>query len=181
MRKIFVGLLSLFFLFLVSVHSEKEKEDHLLIKVKPAKLTPLKKETFAWLEANRGELAEINEKIWRLAEVAMEEYESSELLASYLEKRGFQVTRGVAGMPTAFVAVYGSGKPVIGIETWKDIKGIHYDSNPHEAIEAVSRLLIFSSTLGMAGTFYSLTLERTLHDREARLSLFSFLKCQCIG
>lgn len=115
MRKIFAGLLSLFFLFSVFVHSEKGREDHLLIKVKPAKLTPLKKETFAWLEANRSELAEINEKIWRLAEVAMEEYESSELLASYLEKRGFQVTRGVAGMPTAFMAIYGSGKPVIGI------------------------------------------------------------------
>lgn len=115
MRKIFAGLICLFFLFSVFVHSEKGEEDRLLIKVEPAKLTPLKKDAFAWLEAHSSELAEINDKIWRLAEVAMEEYESSELLASYLEKNGFQVTRGVAGMPTAFVAVYGTGEPVIGI------------------------------------------------------------------
>jgi len=115
MRKIFAGLLSLFFLFSVFVYTEKGKEDPLLIKVKQAELTPLKKEAFTWLEATMSELAEISDKIWRLAEVAMEEYESAELLASYLEKKGFQVTRGVAGMPTAFVAVYGSGDPVIGI------------------------------------------------------------------
>jgi aminobenzoyl-glutamate utilization protein B len=115
MRRIFTGLLSLFFLLTVLSYSEKSQEDQLLIKVKPAELTPLKEEAFAWLEANKSRLAEINDQIWRFAETAMEEYESSELLASYLEKNGFQVTRGVAGMPTAFVAVYGSGEPVIGI------------------------------------------------------------------
>jgi aminobenzoyl-glutamate utilization protein B len=115
MRRIFVGLLSLFFLLTVLSYSEKSQEDPLLIKVKSAELTPLKKEAFAWLEANKSRLAEINDQIWRFAETAMEEYESSELLASYLEKNGFQVTRDVAGMPTAFVAVYGSGEPVIGI------------------------------------------------------------------
>jgi aminobenzoyl-glutamate utilization protein B len=115
MRKIFVGLLSLFFLLTVLSYSEKSQEDQLLIKVKQAELTSLKEEAFAWLEANKSRLAEINDQIWRFAETAMEEYESSELLASYLEKNGFQVTRDVAGMPTAFVAVYGSGEPVIGI------------------------------------------------------------------
>lgn len=115
MKKFFTLFLSLLFLFSIFAYSEKAKEDPLLLKVKPAELTPLKKEAFSWLDTNMTELAKINEKIWSYAEVAMEEYESAELLASYLEKRGFKVTRGVASMPTAFVAVYGSGEPVIGI------------------------------------------------------------------
>ena len=49
------------------------------------------------------------------AETALEEYRSSEYLAGLLEKGGFTVERGVADMPTAFVASYGSGHPVIGI------------------------------------------------------------------
>ena len=115
MKKFFTLFLSLLFLFSIFAYSEKAKEDPLLLKVKPAELTPLKKEAFFWLDTNMAELAKINEKIWSYAEVAMEEYESAELLASYLEKKGFKVTRGVASMPTAFVAVYGSGEPVIGI------------------------------------------------------------------
>lgn len=115
MKKFFTLFLSLLFLFSIFTYSEKAKEDPLLLKVKPAELMPLKKEAFSWLDANMPELAKINEKIWSYAEVAMEEYESAELLASYLEKKGFKVTRGVASMPTAFVAVYGSGEPVIGI------------------------------------------------------------------
>ncbi len=45
----------------------------------------------------------------------MKEFKSSKLLADELERHGFRVERGVAGMPTAFVAAWGSGKPVIGI------------------------------------------------------------------
>jgi len=123
--------LSLIFIFSFTLFSQKEKENPLLIEVKPAKLTPLKQEALSWLESNMAQLTEINDKIWSLAEVAMEEYESSELLASYLEKMGFAVTRGVAGMPTAFVAVYGSGEPVIGILA-------EYDALPGLSQEAVS-------------------------------------------
>jgi len=115
MKKIFALILGMALLFSLYALADKEQKDPLLIEVKPAKLTPLKKEAFEWLEKNRAELTKINEEIWRFAEVAMEEYKSAELLASYLEKKGFQVKRGVAEMPTAFVAVYGSGKPVIGI------------------------------------------------------------------
>lgn len=58
----------------------------------------------------------ISDAIWSYAELAFEEYKSSQLLAHVLESAGFQVERGVAGMPTAFVATwsYGSGKPTIG-------------------------------------------------------------------
>src|SRR4030042_6829079 len=91
-----------------------EDVNPLLIKVKPAKITPLKKEALAWVDAAMPELSKLNDEIWRAAEVAMEEYHSSEVLASYLEREGFKGEMGVAGLPTAFVATYGSGDPVIG-------------------------------------------------------------------
>jgi len=91
-----------------------EEVNPLLIKVKPAKLTPLKKEALAWVDTALPELTKLNDEIWHAAEVAMEEYLSAEALASYVERAGFKVERGVAGLPTAFVGIYGSGQPMIG-------------------------------------------------------------------
>jgi len=54
-------------------------------------------------------------KIWNWAEPGYQESKSSALLAGMLEKAGFKVKRKVAGIPTAFTATFGSGKPVIGI------------------------------------------------------------------
>lgn len=54
-------------------------------------------------------------KIWEWAEPGYQEHRSSKLLADMLETHGFKVERGVAGMPTAFTATFGSGSPVIGI------------------------------------------------------------------
>ncbi len=57
----------------------------------------------------------IEQKIWGFAEVGFQETQSSALLQQTLKDAGFQIEAGVAGMPTAFIATYGSGKPVIGI------------------------------------------------------------------
>jgi aminobenzoyl-glutamate utilization protein B len=57
----------------------------------------------------------ISDAIWNYAELGMQEFRSSALLAKTLEEAGFSVERNVAGMPTCFVATWGSGKPVIGI------------------------------------------------------------------
>lgn len=83
-----------------------------------------------WVEANKERLTEISDAIWRLAEVGMQEYESAEILEDYLEENGFTVDRGVAGMPTAFVAIYGAGKPVIGLTA-------EYDALPELSNEVV--------------------------------------------
>jgi aminobenzoyl-glutamate utilization protein B len=53
--------------------------------------------------------------IWNLAEPGYQETKSSALLAEMLTSAGFKLERGVCGMPTAFTATFGSGKPVIGI------------------------------------------------------------------
>jgi aminobenzoyl-glutamate utilization protein B len=57
----------------------------------------------------------IAHQIWDYAEVGYKEVRSSELLQTTLKNGGFKVEAGVAGMPTAFVATFGEGKPVIGI------------------------------------------------------------------
>lgn len=54
-------------------------------------------------------------QIWDHAEVGYQEFKSSALLQEMLEAAGFQLEVGVAGMPTAFIASYGEGTPVIGI------------------------------------------------------------------
>ena len=54
-------------------------------------------------------------ELWDYSETALREVRSAELLAGILESDGFTVTRGVSGMPTAFLARYGSGSPTIGI------------------------------------------------------------------
>jgi aminobenzoyl-glutamate utilization protein B len=68
-----------------------------------------------WIEENKDKIIFLSDKIWEYAELGLEEYNSSKLLADTLEEYGFKVKRGIAGMPTAFVAEWGSGKPVIGI------------------------------------------------------------------
>jgi len=66
-------------------------------------------------ESLAGKTAQISEQLWDLSEIALEEHRSAELLADYLEEEGFAVERGVAGMPTAFVASWGEGRPILGI------------------------------------------------------------------
>ncbi len=67
------------------------------------------------LEGRRSHYADIAQQIWNFAEVGYQEQRSSELLQSELRLAGFEIESGVAGMPTAFVASYGAGSPVIGI------------------------------------------------------------------
>ena len=83
----------------------------------PAAMYPEKKLALEWLsQAQQFEkFGKISDAIWSYAELGLQEYNSSKLLADTLEKAGFKVERGLAGMPTCFVASYGSGKPVIGI------------------------------------------------------------------
>ena len=68
-----------------------------------------------WLEENKDRLIEISDAIWDYAELGFVEFKSAKLLADELESHGFNVDRGVARIPTAFVATWGSGKPIVGV------------------------------------------------------------------
>lgn len=75
----------------------------------------LKKELLNSLEQKSSALISVSDKIWEAAEVAFREEKSAEYLIQYAEENGLKVEKGLAGMPTAFTATYGEGKPVIGI------------------------------------------------------------------
>ncbi len=79
------------------------------------KMTASKKSVVQSIEAHQAELIAISDSIWAMAETAFQETGSSRVLADYAEANGFAVERGVAGIPTAFVATYGSGRPVISV------------------------------------------------------------------
>lgn len=75
----------------------------------------LEETALSYLDANEDKLTELAKHIWEHPELGLQETRSSQLLADALEKAGFSVDVGVGQMPTAFVASWGEGKPVIGI------------------------------------------------------------------
>jgi len=104
----FYAILILSFSFTASLYGEENSE------------TNISKEKQSVLDyLNRPEVVEkygkISDAIWSYAELGLQEFKSSALLIKTLEAEGFTVEKGLAGMPTCFVATYGSGKPVVGI------------------------------------------------------------------
>jgi aminobenzoyl-glutamate utilization protein B len=93
-----------------------------------------KEAAVAALEKRKADLVRLADQVWAYAETALREHKSAKLLSDYAEQQGFTVTRGVAGMPTAFVASYGSGAPVIGIMGEYDaLPGISQKAEPVKA------------------------------------------------
>jgi aminobenzoyl-glutamate utilization protein B len=79
------------------------------------KLSPNKQAILKSIEKQQEQLISLSDQIWALAETAMKEKQSSKLLADYATAQGFQVKMEVAEISTAFIAEYGSGRPIIGI------------------------------------------------------------------
>src|SRR5215468_4894452 len=67
------------------------------------------------VEARRKLAQVMNDTVFSFGELAYQEFETSKYLTGLLEKNGFAVERGIAGMPTAWVARWGSGRPVIAL------------------------------------------------------------------
>jgi aminobenzoyl-glutamate utilization protein B len=110
-------LLSLVLLILSQISAQKATEAD-------------KKLIMSELDKKYDKYSKVAQTIWDYAELAFLESKSSLLLQSQLKEAGFQVEAGVADMPTAFVATFGSGKPVIGILA-------EFDALPGIAQEAV--------------------------------------------
>lgn len=92
----------------------------------------MKKTAWKWIEEHRDELIRVSDDIWGYAEYGLLEEKSSKLIAETLKKHGFRANLGVAGMPTAIIAEWGSGKPVIGLMG-------EYDALPGISNKAVPR------------------------------------------
>ncbi|MFA5869979.1 MAG: amidohydrolase [Candidatus Bathyarchaeia archaeon] len=88
----------------------------------------------AWIDEHGKGIVDISDRIWEYAELGFEEVRSAELLAAELERHGFSVERGVAGMPTAFVASWGRGGPVVGVMGEYDaLMGVSQGKTPRKA------------------------------------------------
>jgi aminobenzoyl-glutamate utilization protein B len=68
-----------------------------------------------WVEKHSEHIKSLAKSIWEKPELGLQEYYASKLLADELEKEGFNVKMGAGDVPTAFVAEWGEGKPIIGI------------------------------------------------------------------
>jgi aminobenzoyl-glutamate utilization protein B len=79
------------------------------------KLELMKQEAIKMIDDNQKLTQEINDMLFSYSELGFQEFESLNYLTSILEKNGFKVEKGVAGMPTAWMARWGSGSPVIAI------------------------------------------------------------------
>jgi len=68
-----------------------------------------------WIDENEKRVIKVSDELWEYAELGFIEHSSAKLLSDELEGHGFRLERSVAGLPTAFVASWGSGKPIIGV------------------------------------------------------------------
>jgi aminobenzoyl-glutamate utilization protein B len=81
----------------------------------PARVEALKKEAAADVESMHVMTQQMVDQVFSFAELGFQEYETSKYLTGILEKNGFKLERAYAGIPTAWTATWGTGKPVIAI------------------------------------------------------------------
>ncbi len=111
---------------------------------------------------------QLSRRIWEFAEVGYKEKQSSDLLRSELRAAGFQLRENVADIPTAFVASYGAGKPVIGILGEFDaLPGLSQDSiSEKKALTAGAPGHGCGHNLfGVASAFAAITVKDFLTER----------------
>ncbi|HYE98198.1 MAG TPA: amidohydrolase [Planctomycetota bacterium] len=72
-------------------------------------------ELLRFFEARAGHYGELSRRIWEFAEVGYKETRSAALLRDELRAAGFRIEEGIGGIPTAFTATWGQGRPVVGI------------------------------------------------------------------
>jgi aminobenzoyl-glutamate utilization protein B len=84
--------------------------------VKPNdRLEKLKAEAATAVEARKDQAQQINDMLFSFSELGFQEQETFKYLTTLLEKEGFTIQKGISGMPTAWIATWGSGKPIIAI------------------------------------------------------------------
>ena len=88
-----------------------------------------------FLDSKSEDYAAMSKTIWSLAELGYQEKETSKLMQSHLRQENFSIDYGVAEIPTAFIASYGSGKPIIAILAEMDaLPGLSQDAKPERKI-----------------------------------------------
>src|SRR5262245_64495274 len=84
-------------------------------KVAPEKEASLKADIATQIDGMKKQAQVMVDTVFSFGELGFQELETSKYLTSILEKEGFRIERGLAGIPTAFMATWGQGKPVIAL------------------------------------------------------------------
>lgn len=122
----------------------------------------------SWIDNNADEFEKIAEFIWEHPELGLEEYEASKLLTDVLKKYGFSVELGVSEMPTAFIATFGSGKPVIAYNAEYDcLPGLSqqcYETKKEPVREGAPGHGCGHNILGTAEVFAAIALKTAMEE-----------------
>lgn len=99
-----------------------------------AQLNPAQLDAISWIDGAKSTYEQVVRTIWENPELATDEFISAGALIKYLEDNGFSVEREVVkGLPTSFVATWGSGKPVIGfLAEFDALPGLSQEENALE-------------------------------------------------
>ncbi len=143
-----------------------------------AATTP-KETAFDAVDRNKSEIAKVGDAIYSFAELGMQEIETSKLCIDVLKSMGYKVETGISGIPTAIMATYGSGKPVIAVH-------IEYDAVPSgsQAIGVTERKEVVKGAPGHAeghntnaavwiGAAYAVKEAIDKHKLQGTIKLFS--------
>ncbi|GAB3503394.1 M20 family metallopeptidase [Spirosoma knui] len=111
MRKVYLLLALLLPLLSVGQSKKASKSP----RTTSDRIEKLKAEAAAAVDARKDQAQQINDMLFSFSELGFQEQETFNYLTTLLEKEGFTIQKGISGMPTAWIATWGSGKPVIAI------------------------------------------------------------------
>lgn len=130
----------------------------------------MKEKIVRFLEDEKEALYEVSDYIWDNPEIAFHEYKAAEKLISLLEKEGFGIERNLAGIPTAFKAVYKQGGPVIGILGEFDaLDGMSQENGVYEKKEIDGQIYGHGCghhAIGSAAAFSAIALKKYLEETQ---------------
>ena len=146
-----------------------------------SKVTPEKKAVFDFVDKNERWISDFHQEIWHYAEPAWREYKSVKAYIELLRKEGFQVEEGSGEMPTAFYAVWGEGRPIIGgFAEYDAVPGYNQAATPYKALRDES-LHPWApghtdphSALGVASLFGFISAKRAMEEHGLKGTLKFF-------
>ncbi len=123
----------------------------------------------AGMDARAAHFGEVSRQIWEFAELGYKEQRSAGLLREELRKAGFRIQENIGGMPTAFTAEWGSGKPVIGILGEYDaLPGLSQEIAPERKalVNGGSGHGCGHNLFGTASAFAAITVKQWMEEKK---------------
>jgi aminobenzoyl-glutamate utilization protein B len=121
------------------------------------------------MDTRAAHYGEVSRTIWEFAEVGFKEEKSAALLKSELRAAGFTLSENVAGIPTAFTATWGQGKPVIGVMGEYDaLPGLSQQDKPERqaVVKDAPGHGCGHNLLGTASLFAAVTIKEWLAEKK---------------